>query len=100
MVNMGRKLSTRCKGNIHPRTDHEGADGEYRYTSTLSLTSALDGLGGQRHAPAALPPGKIRCPLHARLGGPQVRSGRVRKVSPRRGLDPRTIQPVAIPYTD
>jgi hypothetical protein len=28
------------------------------YSSTLSLTSALDGVGGQRHAPAALPPGK------------------------------------------
>jgi len=26
--------------------------------STLSLTSALDGVHGQRHAPAALPPGK------------------------------------------
>jgi hypothetical protein len=25
--------------------------------STLSLTSALDGVGGQCHAPAALPPG-------------------------------------------
>jgi hypothetical protein len=29
-----------------------------RYSSTLSLTSALDGVGSQRHAPAALPPGK------------------------------------------
>jgi len=28
------------------------------YSSTLSLTSALDGVGGKRHAPAALPPGK------------------------------------------
>ena len=28
------------------------------YSSTLSLTSALDWVGGQRHAPAALPPGK------------------------------------------
>ena len=27
-------------------------------SSTLSLNSALDGVGGQRHAPAALPPGK------------------------------------------
>jgi len=27
-------------------------------SSTLSLTSAVDGVGGQRHAPAALPPGK------------------------------------------
>jgi hypothetical protein len=30
------------------------------YTSTPSLTSAPDGVGGQRHAPAALLPGKTR----------------------------------------
>jgi hypothetical protein len=41
------------------------------YSSTLSLTSALDGVGGQRHAPAALPPGKTRYPLYRKLGGPQ-----------------------------
>jgi len=28
------------------------------YSYTLSLTSAVDGVGGQRHTPAALPPGK------------------------------------------
>ena len=28
---------------------------------------------GQRHAPAALPPGKTRYPLWKRLGGPQGR---------------------------
>ena len=39
-------------------------------SSTLSLTSALDGrLGGQRHAPAALPPGNTRYPSYRRLGG-------------------------------
>ena len=27
-------------------------------------------MGGQRHAPAALPPGKTRYPLYRRLGGP------------------------------
>jgi hypothetical protein len=57
------------------------------YSSTLSLTSALDGASGQRHAPAALSPGKSRCPLYRRLAGPQGRSGRlkshnVRKNSP------------------
>jgi hypothetical protein len=31
---------------------------EYRYSSTLSLTSALDGVGDERHSPAALPLGK------------------------------------------
>jgi len=32
------------KGKVHPRTGHEGPEGEYRYSSTLSLTSALDGV--------------------------------------------------------
>ena len=40
------------------------------------------GVGGQRHAPAALHPGKTRNPLYRRLGGSQGRSGRVRKISP------------------
>ena len=31
------------KGKVHPRTGHEGPKGEQRYSSTLSLTSALDG---------------------------------------------------------
>jgi hypothetical protein len=32
---------------FHPRTGHEGPAGKYRYSSTRSLTSALDGVGGQ-----------------------------------------------------
>jgi len=40
------------------------------YSSTLSLTSALDGVDGQRHTPVALPPGKTRYSLYRRLGGP------------------------------
>ena len=45
------------KGKVHPGTGHEGPEGEWMYSSTLSLTSALDGVGGQRHAPPALPLG-------------------------------------------
>jgi hypothetical protein len=30
------------EGKNSPLTCHEGADGEYRYTCTLSLTSAFD----------------------------------------------------------
>ena len=58
------------------------------------------GVGGQHHAPAALPPGKTRYPLYRRLGGPHGRSGRVRKISPSPGFDPRTVQPVASRYID
>jgi len=70
------------------------------YSSTFPSTSALEGVGGQRHDPAALPSGKTPYPLYRRMGGPQGRSGRVRKISPSPGIDPRTVQPVASPYTD
>jgi hypothetical protein len=57
-------------------------------------------VGGQRHATAALPPGKTRYPLYRRLGGLQGRSGRVWKISTLLGFDPRTAQPVASHYTE
>jgi hypothetical protein len=57
-------------------------------------------VGGERHAAATLPPGKTRYLLYRRLGGPQSRSGRVRKISPSPGFDPHTVQPVASRYTD
>ena len=88
------------KGKGHPRTGHEGPKGEKMYSSTLPSTSALDGVGGQRHAPAALPPRKTSYPLYRRLGGPHGRSGRVRKISPPPGFDPWTVNPVASRYTD
>ena len=56
---------------------------------TLPLTSALDGVGGQRNAPAVLPPGMTRNPLHRRQGGLQGRSGQVRKISPPTGIRTR-----------
>jgi hypothetical protein len=65
-----------------------------------SLTSALYGVGGQRHAPAALLPGKTRCPLCRKLDGPHCRSGWVRKISPPPEFDPRTVQPIVSRYTD
>ena len=39
------------------------------------------GVGGQRHASSALPPGKTQYPLYRRLGGTQGQSGRVRDIS-------------------
>ena len=59
------------------------------------------GVGSQRHAPAALPPGKARYPFYRRLGGPpgSVWMG-AEKSQPPPGLDPRTVTPVASRYTD
>jgi hypothetical protein len=72
------------QGKVHPRTGHHGPEGE----------------GSQRHAPASLPPGKAQHPPNRRLGGPQGRSGHVRKISPPPRFDPRTDQPVVSCYTD
>jgi hypothetical protein len=58
------------------------------------------GVGGQRHAPAALPMEKIRYPLYRRMGGPKDRSGWVRKISPPPGFDPRNVHPVASRFAD
>ena len=54
------------KGKVHPRTGHERPEGKQRYSSALSLTSALDGVGGQRHPPGALHP--VRPGTHC-IGG-------------------------------
>jgi hypothetical protein len=61
---------------VGPATGHKDPEGEYRYGSTLSLTSALDGVGGQYHNLAALPSGK-RPVTHCTVGW----------VGPRAGLD-------------
>jgi len=58
------------------------------------------GEGSASRAGRSLPPGKTRYPLYRGLGGPQGRSGKVRKISPPPGFDPRTVQPVASRYTD
>jgi hypothetical protein len=59
------------------------------------------GLDGQRHAPAALSPGKG--PGNNRTGGrvgSQDRSGRVQEILPPPEFDLRTVQPVASRHTD
>ena len=50
-------------------------------------------VGGQHHAPSALPLGKTRYPLYRRLGGPQDRSGRVGKTRPHRDSIPGPSSP-------
>jgi hypothetical protein len=58
------------------------------------------GEGSASRPGRSLPPGKTRYPLCRKLGGPQGRSGQVRKISPPPGFDSRTVNPVASRYTD
>jgi hypothetical protein len=90
---VGKRYSSRS-----PKTGHEGPEGEQRYSSTSSFTSALEWVGGQRHAPAALTPERTQYPLYKRFGGPQGRSGRVRNISPSPRFDSQTGQPVQSLY--
>ena len=93
--------TSKGKGKVLPITGHEGPKWEQTYSSTLPSTLALDGVGSQHHTSAALPPGKTRYPLYKRLGGPQGRTGRGRKISPPPHRDsipgPSRTQRVAIP---
>jgi hypothetical protein len=88
-------------GRFHPFIGHKGPYVEWSYSSTLFLTSALEGCEGSESRPChTLPSGKTRYPLYRRLGGPQGRSGQVRKISPPPGFDPQTVQHVGSRYTD
>jgi hypothetical protein len=59
----------------------------------------LDGVGGYRHASAALPHGMTQYPLYRRLDWPKGWSGRLWKISSTLGFEPRAVSQwqVAIP---
>jgi hypothetical protein len=74
---------------------------DHSYSSTLSLTSALDVVQWLTSRPGRFTSSKdIRYPLYRRLGGPQGRCGRVRKFSHSTACEPRTAQPVDSRYID
>ena len=61
----GRTAHRGSRGIVLPFHDHGTRRGE----------------GSTARPDSTLPPGKTRYPLYRRLGGPQVRSGQVRKIS-------------------
>ena len=82
-----------CTGS----TNHRGS----RVIALLFLDHGTRrGWGASVTPGRSLIPGKTRYPLYRRLGGPQGRTGQVRKISPPPGYDPRTVQPIASRYTD
>jgi hypothetical protein len=88
------------KGQVHPITCHEGTDGVWRHSSTVSLISALDMGGWSTPRPGRFTPGKqIQYPLYRRLCEPLDRSRQMWKISPTPTFDPRAVQPVASRYT-
>ena len=80
----------KVKGKGHPRKGYEGHKGEWRYSSTLSLISALHWGGCSTPRLGRFTPGNgTRYPLYRRLRGPQGRSRWAGKIAPPPGFDPR-----------
>ena len=58
-------------------------------------------VGGQRHAPAALPPGKTRYQLYRKLGGPELLVWTGAEIlAPYQDSIPGPSNPVASRYAD
>jgi hypothetical protein len=94
-------LTQAYKGTVRPITSHEGPEGKQRYSSTLSLTPAIDEGGWLTTRPGRFTPEKkTKCPFCRELSGTQGWSGQVRKISPLPEFESRTVQHVASHYTD
>ena len=88
------KWQRHCKGKVRPGTGHEGPEGEYKHSSTLSLNSAPDGDGWSK-PPRPLYP-RERLDTHCKGGwvGPRAGLDGFRNSRLLPGFDRRTVQPV------
>jgi hypothetical protein len=78
---------------------HEGPEGEKRYSSTPSLTSALDGGRWSTPHPSRFTPGKDPVPIVQEAGWAPEAVWSGAEISPPPVFDPRTVEPVASRYT-
>jgi hypothetical protein len=80
------------KGNVCPITCHEGTEGEKRYSSTLSVISALEaGVWSTPLFGRITPEKAARYPLYRRLGRTRAGLNGCGKSRPPPGFDPRTV---------
>jgi hypothetical protein len=90
-----------CEVKVHPVTPWGPKRGSRGIALPFCEPQHEEGMGWLVPHPGRLTRRKeTRYPLYRRLGGPQGRSGWLRKMSPPPGLDARTVQPVASRYTD
>jgi hypothetical protein len=95
----------KCKSKVVPLLNyaplHEGVLGECRYSSTHSLTSALDGGGWSASRPGHLTP-RERAPGTHPIGGCMDAVVKRKIPSPRWESNPKTtiVEPIALCHTD
>jgi hypothetical protein len=95
--NMALTSKGKGKGRVHPRTDHEGTQWEYRYSSTLSLTSAVDRSEYSTPRSGSFTPGRRAC---THCTGRWVRPWAGLDGCGKSHLHRDLIQPVTNRYTD
>jgi hypothetical protein len=93
-------LKGKGRGKGCPRRGHDGPEGEQSYRPTLSLTSALDGVGWSTPSPGRITPGNGPVPTVQESGWAPGTVWTGAEKPPPHGFDPQTVQPVAIRYTD
>jgi hypothetical protein len=88
------------KGKGHPATGQEGPEGKQRYSSTLSLNLGARWSGWSTPRLGRLTSGNNPVPIVQEVTWAPwpVWTGAENLAPP--GFDPRTVQPVAGPYTD
>ena len=96
------KYTYKGKGKVifHPITGHECPELKRRRSSTLSLTSSIDGVGVNATARPLYTRERLGTLCLRGWVGPRAGLDRCGISSPPPGLDPRTVQPVASRYTD
>jgi hypothetical protein len=88
------RISTTRK-EVYPVACHEGTEGEFMYSSIISLTSALDWGGCLAPRSGLFTTKKTRYPLYRSGWAPEP----IWKISPPPGIDPRSAQSIGSRYT-
>jgi hypothetical protein len=83
-----------CFEKVKVNITLEQASMEQMYRPTLSLTSALDVVGGQCRAPTALPPERSHTHCIGGWVGPSASLDGYGKSHPPPGFNPWTVQPI------
>jgi len=89
-MNQGKSYSMTCPCR------HRGV--RQKYSSKPITTLAFKGVGGQHHAPIAVPPENTHYSLYQRLAGPRLVCKGSANLSPV-GFDPQSVWLVASCYT-
>jgi hypothetical protein len=96
----GEGYNVEAKVKIYPVTGNKDPEEGDRYNSILSLMLALEGVGGQRHAPILFPRNELVLIWKWGIAlGLQCRSGSLRKNCHEPGIYARTFHCVAFRYT-